>query len=459
MSDQKNPEIVPVPVKFSIPTPNILTMVMESFGLSRTIAAVLVATATVALIGAIFFFVSSAPPSTLTITSGPEGSVFYTNAWKYAAFLKTQGIKMKILPSNGSLQNLKRLAGDSDVDVGFVQAGITNGVTDDLFSLGSISYQPLLVFYRGDTVTTLAGLAGKRLAIGPEGSGTRTLVLTLLETNGITNGGATTLLDWDAAKSAHALLDGSVDAVFLMGEDASPAIMRKLLLAQGVRLMNFAQAEAYTRKFTYLSLLKLPEGGIDLGKNIPASDVYLIGPTVELIARHKLHPALSDLLLSAAQHVNGNASLLQRKGEFPAPIPHDLPISPDATRFYKSGKSFFYQHLPFWLASLVSRIVVVFVPTVLVMIPVLRSIPHLYRWRNQSRIYRWYRALLVLEKDLTKETDPARREELRKRLDEIEAEVNKLKMPAFLANQFYGLREDIALVRAMTEKKPPAQAA
>jgi hypothetical protein len=455
MSERKKSGVAPGADKIPLPKPNVVTLVMESFGLSRTIAVFLVAAAGAALVAAVFFFIHSAPPNTITITTGPEGSVFYTNAWRYSTNLIDQGVKMKILPSNGSLDNLHRLGiPHGGVDVGFVQTGITNGITDEMVSLGSVSYQPLMVFYRGTNVETLAGLASRRLAIGPQGSGTRTLVLTLLAANGITNDAANALLDWDAAKSAQALLDGSVDAVFLMGEDASTVIIRKLLVTPDIHLMNFAQAEAYTRKFPYLNVIKFPQGGVDLGKNIPAKDIYLIGPTVELIARKSLHPALSDLLLSAAQHVNGNPSLLQRKAEFPAAIDHDIPISDDATRYYKSGKTFFYKHLPFWLASLTSRIVVVFIPTVIVMIPILRSIPHLYRWRNQSRIYRWYRALLVLEKEMFSETDAAKRQHLRKRLDEIEKEVNKLKVPAFLADQFYSLRGHIATVRALAEEKP-----
>jgi hypothetical protein len=200
--------------------------------------------------------------------------------------------------------------------------------------------------------------------------------------------------------------------------------------------------------------VKTAAGGIDLGKNISAHDVYLIGPTVELIARKKLHPALSDLLLETAREVHGNATLLQRKGEFPAPIEHDIKISDDAARFYKSGTGFFYQFLPFWLASLTSRIVVVFIPMLVILIPLMRSVPHLYRWRNQQRIYRWYRALLVLEKELFLEPDLAKRQLLLKRLDEIQNEVNKLKVSAFLADQFYGLRGHIDFVRQMMSAPP-----
>jgi len=450
-----NPE---PPSESTVARPNLLTMVTESFGFSRGVAIGLLALTGLLLAGAVFFFIYSAPPGTITITSGPVDSIYYTNACKYAALLKESGVKLKILPSHGSLDNLRRLADPTfKVDVGFVQGGVTNQNDDQLISLGSISYQPLLAFYRGTNVETLAGLAGRRLAIGPPGSGTRTLVKTLLAANGIGPGGPTTLLDWDSAAAAKGLLAGTVDAVFLMGEDASGAVMRQLLQTPDIRLLNFPQAEAYTRRFSYLSVLKLPRGGIDFGRNIPPQDVWLIGPTVELIARPSLHPALSDLLLKVAQKVHGDPSLLQHKGEFPAAVVNDIPLSEDAVRFYKSGSGFFYSHLPFWVASLTSRILVVFVPMLVIMIPILRSIPHLYRWRNQSRIYRWYRALLRLEQELLKEPDAHRRQTLLKRLDEIEHGVNKLKVPAFLADQFYGLRGHITLVREMAAGKdePP----
>jgi hypothetical protein len=160
---------------------------------------------------------------------------------------------------------------------------------------------------------------------------------------------------------------------------------------------------------------------------------------------------LSDLLLEAAQQVHGKASLLQHKGEFPASIQHDFPISADAARFYKSGTSFFYHYLPFWLASLTSRIVVVFIPTIVVLVPILRSIPHFYLWR----INRQYRALLALERELYKQPDFGKRQSLLKRLDEIERAVNKMKVPTFVANQFYSLRQHIDFVRHIMSIQSP----
>jgi hypothetical protein len=196
-----------------------------------------------------------------------------------------------------------------------------------------------------------------------------------------------------------------------------------------------------------LNKLQLPRGAIDLGQDVPSHDINLVGPTVELVSRAKLHPALSDLLLEAAREVHGGASLLQRQNEFPAPLEHDLPINPEALRYYKSGKTFLYRSLPFWLASLLNRVLVAFVPMIILLIPGLKLIPSVYKLRTQLRIYRWYRSLLRLERDLFGDLSPAHRDELRRRLDEIEESVNRMKVPASFANQFYALREHIGFVR------------
>jgi len=441
------------PAKPSVRPPGFLE-IMEGFGIRRSVTIGVLLFVGLIICGAVAVVVLSAPPSTITITSGPEGSIFQRNAVKYARLLAQRGVKLEILPSHGSEENLQRLSDPAmQVDVGFVQGGVTNKLSDKLVSLGSLSHQPLLVFYRGASVELLSQFSGRRLAVGPIGSGTRGLALALLGANGIKEGGPTPLLDFEPAKASKALLDGTVDAAFLMGEATSPAVMRELLRAPDIHLLDFTQAPAYARRFGYLSVLDLPQGSIDLGSNIPSHDITLIGPTVELLARENLHPALSDLLLEAAREVHGNGSLFQRKGEFPAPLEHDFRISADAARYYKSGKSLFYRYLPFWLASLTSRIVVIIIPLIVVLIPILRSIPFLYRWRIRSRIFRWYRALVALERELFTEVEPEKQKLLIERLDEIEKAVNRMKVPTFYADLFYGLRCHIDFVRQLCGRR------
>lgn len=427
----------------------VLNLFTETFGLGRGAAFGAIFLISLVTVSAGYWFFKSAPPSSIIITSGPEGSLFQTNAEKYRVILARNHLKLVILPSHGSMENLQRLADPSfHVDIGFVQGGVTNEASlERLVSLGSISYQPLLVFYRGTgTVETLSELSGKRLAIGAEGSGTRLLALTLLAANGIQPGATTSLTNMDAEAASNALLKGEVDAVFLMGDSASAQVMRQLLRAPEIHLMSFAQADGYTRRIRYLNKLELPRGSIDFGKDLPAHDVSLIGPTVELLARPDLHPAVSDLLLEAAREVHGKASLMQSRSEFPAPLEHDFPISAEASRYYKSGKGFLYRHLRFWIASLVNRILVVIVPALVLLIPALRIIPTLLRLRVKLRLYRWYRALLLLDRELLSNS-PGKPEDFLKRLDDIEAAVNKIKVPASFADQFYGLRGHINFVR------------
>jgi TRAP transporter TAXI family solute receptor len=405
---------------------------------------------TALVIGAAIWIIRPAPPDTITIAAGPIGSSFRFTAEKYRKILARNGVKLRILQSGGSLDNLRMLSNPSvTVDVGFVQGGVSKGMNlEQLVSLGSVFNVPLALFCRAEgPVERISSLAGKRLAIGPEGSGTRVLALTLLKANGIEPGGSATLLDLWGEGAAEALIGKSVDAAFLMGDSATPKMMRKLLRTPGIRMVSFSQAEAYTRRYPYLNRINIPMGAFDFGKNVPGEDIQLIAPTVELVARESLHPAMSDLLIEAAREVHGRATLMQRAGEFPSPQEHEYRISDDARRYYSSGKRFFYRNLPFWLASLMDRLLVVIVPVFVLLIPGMKLAPGLYSWLIRSRIYRWYGILIALERGLLANPEPEERQALLKKLDEAEAGVNKMKVPLAYSEQYYVLRDHIMFVR------------
>jgi TRAP-type uncharacterized transport system substrate-binding protein len=429
-----------------------LRTVMELFDIGPGVAITVLSLATISVAGAIAYFFESAPATTITITSGPEGSVFYRNATKYAEILARSGVKLKVIPSNGSLENLQRLGNPSShVDIGIAQAGLPP--PPGLISLGSISYQPLLLFYRAPALELISDLTGKKIAIGAQGSGARSFALKLLAANGINEKGPTELLDLDADEAAKALTDRKIDAAFIMSESASSDILHLLLRSKEIHLYNYKQANAYSRKIDYLNVLDLPEGSIDFGQNIPDHDINLVGPMVELVAAKGLHPALSDLILEAATEVHSKPGVFQYRGEFPSETDHAIPLSEDASRFYKSGKSFFYRYLPFWIASLASRIVVVFIPTLVILIPALRSIPAFFRWRTHVKIRRRYRELLSLEKEFRADSNPEHEEIFRQRFEKIEQTVEKMQIRAAFADQFYGLRGHIDYVRGILSKK------
>lgn len=417
---------------------------------------VIVATAMVIGLG-IIAFVNSSAPTSITITSGPPNSSFQRNAERYRKILARQGVTLHILPSEGSVQNLKRLNDPKvQVDVGFVLGGESGEANaDKLMSLGSIAYQPMLVFYRGKPKLLLSEFKGLRLDIDDVGSGAHALARVLLKANGVVEGDGTTFVSASKGDLLQALKENRIDAAFVMGDSTSSDQIRVLLRTPDIQLFNFSQAEAYSRRISYLNRLNLPKGGLDFGKNIPEEDIGLVGPTVELVARSSLHPALSDVLLEAAREVHGNPGLFRKRGEFPAPLAHEFPLSPDANRYYTSGKGFLYRTFPFWVASLIARTLAVVVPLALLLIPALRMAPAIYRWRMESRINRWYRVLLELERAAAAPgVDAAKRDALLQELDSIEDAVNKIVVPAAFGDIFYGLRGHIQFVRAIISAGP-----
>jgi TRAP-type uncharacterized transport system substrate-binding protein len=428
-----------------------------------------VAVPAVALIAGGFWlaaqFIRPAPPDSLVMSTGAPGGAYQAFAAGYKPYLAAQGIELRERASAGAVENLKRLLDPQEkVDVGLVQGGLGLGTeADGLVSLGSFYYEPLWVFYRGkETLDQLVKLKGRRIAIGPEGSGTRQLALELLRASGVAQDDKrTTFVPVSGLAAVEALAQGKVDAAFLVGPAQSGAVWSALYTPE-VRLMSFVQADAYVRRFPYLARLVLPRGGIDLQRDIPAADVELVAPMATIVAREATHPALIDLLLQAAVEVHGGAGLFQRPGEFPNARQVDFPLSKEADRFYKSGTRLFQRYLPFWLATLIERTLVLLIPLVAIVLPIMRFAPALYGWRARSRVYKWYGQLKFLERELDEDPAARTRAEWLAELEQIENHVHRVATPLAFTNLLYTLREHIALVEAKVLKKtgenPPAAA-
>lgn len=407
----------------------------------------------VAVIWIAFQFVQPAPPKKVVMSGGAEGGAYEGYAAQYRDMFKAEGIELQLLRSRGSVQNLERLKDESSgVTIGFVQGGIAREGDDaDLMGLASLYYEPLWVFYRAKTeIDQLSRLRGRRIAIGPEGSGTRPLALQVLALAGVDSGN-TRLLEYGANRGAEALEKGQIDALMMIADTDTPQVAR-LLHDRSVRLMSFAQAEALTRHLHFLSHVVLPEGGIDLAANLPAHDVHLVAPTANLVVRDDIHPALVTLLMQAATEIHGGAGLLRKAGDFPSAKGVDIALSLDAERYLKSGPPFLQRHLPFWLAVLIDRMVVMLVPVLAVLIPLIRLTPTVYAWRIKSRIYRWYGKLKVLEIDMESAKGAAEVRALKERLDAIEQSVSHIPTPLAFSEYLYNLRSHVELVRARLDK-------
>lgn len=387
-------------------------------------------------------------PDNLTMTTGFENGSYAIFGERYRQILEREKITLELLPSSGSIENLKRLNDKSyRVDAGFVQDGMSSPAeANNLVSLGAIGYSPLWVFYRGqETFNYLSELKGKRIAIGPEGSGVRKFAIDLLKLN---NSAAppTVLLDLSSDAANKALLEGTVDAVMIIGAEDN-ALVKELLYAPKVKLMSFRQAEAYTRLIPALSHVVLPQGILDVSKKMPSQDVHLLSVTTSLIVRKDLHPALIYLLLDAAVEIHSDAGWVNKKGEFPTPKELSFPSSNYAERFYRSGRPFLLDYLPFGIAAFVDRTILFMFPVALILIPLIRSIPWVYSWRHRRKFYHWYRELKNLELEVMESSKLEDISGYHEKIDRIEASINRIPVPLAFFEEVYRLQEHVDLVR------------
>jgi len=403
---------------------------------------------TLAAILLIAHFVRPIPPDTLTMTTGMEGGSFVAFAERYRQVLARDGIRVRLLPSSGMVENLRLLSdGAHGVDASFVQGAVGKGeLSTNLMSLGSLTYTPLWVFYRGEeTLDDLSQLRGRRIVIGPKGSGIQKLSMGLLRA---VNAAAppTVLYEYPYSSAVEAILAGRVDAVMVFGSADSQAVT-KLLAAEGLKLMSFSQAEAYARLFPALSHVILPRGVLNLPKRSPPADIHLLSPTANLIVRRNLHPALVYLLLKASLEIHSGAGWVHKAGEFPSLNKQDYSVSEQAERFYRTGGSLLYHYLPFWAATFIDRMILVLIPLGILLFPVIGILPRIYTWRNRSKYYRWYRELSHIERELLEDPQPERIKGFRADLERIERAVSGIRVSVGFYDQVFTLKEHIQMVR------------
>jgi TRAP-type uncharacterized transport system substrate-binding protein len=438
---------------------------------------------TIALLIAAYVVLDPTPPKHVVLATGAEQGAYAEFGKRYAELLKTHGIKVELRNTQGASENLALLRdANSGVQLAFVQGGSDHEqqrpdeVKDEktLMSLGSMFYEPVWLFYREDSaarllkstaptqdavkargatrsparepepapaLTSLSQLPGWRLNIGAEGSGAPVLMHRLLEANKV-DPASITLVRKTQTPAVVDLLAGELDALVFASAPES-LMVQMLLQTPGIKLYDFAQADAYSRRFPFLSPVLLPRGVVDLARDLPPSDVRLVAPTATLVARRDVHPALVQLFVQTANTIHGEAGWFQRKGEFPNPRNTEWPLSAEAQRFYKDGPPFLQRYLPFWLANLIDRMWVVLVSIVAILIPLSRVVPPLYEFRVRSRIFRWYGQLRSLEEAHGERPADA----LVRELAELEAHVERITVPLSYADELYSLRSHINLVR------------
>lgn len=399
-----------------------------------------------------YWWLDPNPPKRVTLATGPAQSAYEEFGKRYVKALAAEGIEVVTVPSDGSAANLQLLR-DGKVDLGFVQGGTSDYSDQDeekLASLGSLFVEPLWLFYQeasarrvspAATLTSLTQLAGLRINMGTPGSGVPSLMAKLLESNRIDP--ATLQVSTLAQTPATvAFLGGELDAIVFASAPES-LMVQMLLQTPGVKLMNFSQSEAYSRRFAFLSAVRLPRGVVDLAGNIPPEDVRLVAPTTALITRTSTHPALLQLFAQAGNQIHGGAGWFKRAREYPNIENNELPIAKEAERAIKNGPPLLQRYLTFWVANLIERMWLVLSIILALLLPLSRIVPPLYAFRVRSRIFRWYGQLRNIEVRIENDDTNA----LLQELNVLERNAEKVTVPLSYTNELYALRSNIQLVR------------
>jgi TRAP transporter TAXI family solute receptor len=410
--------------------------------------AVTIAVTAIAILGAAVMLLRTMPPRTIVMATGPEGGAYHEIGTRYRERLARDGVTLRLRPTSGALENLALLRDPrSGVGVALIQDGLAGeDEAGDLESLGTVFYEPFWLFYRrGLPETAFHGLRGRKVSVGPEGSGTRALSLELLKRNGV-DLDALELLALSPQAATDKLLAGEIDVAMMLISSDAP-LVRSLLADERVELASFPYADAYVALYPFLNKVVVPAGVGDLAKNRPPSDVTMFAPKASLIVRNDLHSALQYLLLNVATQIHSSPGIFRRAGQFPAAEAIEFPLSNVALQFYKSGRPFLQNYLPFWMASLVGRLLILLIPIVGLLYPMMRFLPMLYDWFMRRKITRLYGELRFLEHEMEARGNADRIGDMAARLDLLEKQANRLRVPAAYASMLYMLRNHIALVR------------
>lgn len=416
----------------------------------------------VALLVLAYLWLDPTPPPRVTVATGPAQSAYDEFGKRYRKALAADGIEVVLLASEGSSANLELLR-QGKADLGFVQGGSSDRAANEesgIESLGSLFVEPVWLFYREAsarkvtataTLSSLTQLRGLKLNVGTPGSGVPSLMDKLFEANDIAPA-SLDLSRLEQTPATVAFLAGELDAVVFASAPES-LMVQMLLRTPGVKLMDFAQSEAYSRRFPFLTPVLLPRGIVDLARDLPPQDVRLVATTTALLSREATHPALAQLFAQKARDLHGPAGWFNKAAAFPTIEHSEYPVSREAERAIRSGAPFLQRYLPFWLANLVERMWLALGIIIAILLPLSRIVPPLYEFRIRSRVFRWYGQLREIEHRIQEHPESAA--QLAAELAALEDKTAQINVPLSYADELYALRNNIIQVR----KRLPRDAA
>lgn len=408
------------------------------------------------IIALLIYIVRPLPPKQLRLATGQPNSTFQVIGEQYRSFFAKQGVDLALVPTKGAQENIELLRNGA-VDAVFSQGGLKiDDPEDTIRSLGSISLQPLWLFYRGEEVATSENLkqflVNRRTSLNLPGSGTRLLTDTILKLHKI-DPEDSHYVSLSTRKSIDALKASKIDAMFLVAGVESKNL-HELLAIPGIHAFNFDLADAYTKRLRYLDEVNLPKGALEFEPISPIKNVSMVATSVVLLATNQLHPAHQLLFLEAASEFdNYRIAVFNRETRFPAYTDQSVPESEFAERYYKRGSPLLWGHAPFWVVSLFDEIWFYVIAAGAVLIPLISFAPSYRKSHAEASIEECYTELRLIEVHLI---DASKKEDL----VELQSETNSLKeriwrlwVPTGNRPAYYDLKNALILVQEEISKK------
>jgi TRAP-type uncharacterized transport system substrate-binding protein len=397
--------------------------------------------AALALLALLAWLLQPMPPRHIRIASGQPNATTEVVARKYQAWLAREGIKAELVSSRGALENLDLLArGAVHVAIGQGGAPVPPGAA--VVSLGSIGYQPLWFFYRGAAPADddLFGfLRGKRISVGLQGSGTRTVVEAIQALPPARDGARFEPVELAAGPSIAALRSGDIDGLFLLAGMESGNV-QTLLGLPGVRVLSFPVADALARLLEFAEVVSVPKGAFRLSPPYPPQDVRMVATTTTLLAQASLHPALQGLLVRASVELqHSEPAFFQRPGGFPAFIDKGTPASPIARRYLAQGPPTLERFLPYWLANLVDAAWVWMLGLLAVAYPLMRLLPSFRKTMFSLSASDKYSAIFELYAALRGPVTASQHAAIARRFAALEQDIQAMWVPKGCKGSYAGL--------------------
>jgi len=289
---------------------------------------------------------------TVTIASGWVVGVYYPLAGAMSRIVygaRDLNIRATVESSGGSVANAQHIAG-GEADLALIQNDIAyyafNGTALSVFKgkpvkamAGVFTIYPELVHVvaaRASGIGAIRDLRGKRVALGPEGSGTEQNALQVLEVHGLREPDLGRAERIDAGDAADQLKDGQVDAAFFTTGLGSAAIVDAFATGQAV-LVPIAgpEGEALRGKYPFYTVEKVP------ANTYKGQDREVVTPAVRamLVARRDLP---DDLVYRFTRVIFDNlpqfhaAHPAARALTLPAALTGmPIPLHPGAERFFR----------------------------------------------------------------------------------------------------------------------------